>query len=158
MVDWTTLKAEYITTDISYRGLSEKYGVQLKTIGDRASREKWVQLRQQHREAATTKKIAAETKRQVDRYTRMLSLTDKLLDRIEASIELIDGEGVTLDKSGIRALAGAIKDIKEIQGLKSELDTREQKARISKMEREAEREDTQQEIVVRIAGDDGYAE
>ena len=43
-----------------------------------------------------------------------------------------------IDRKGLQAVAAALKSIQEIQGLKSELDTREQKARIKKLEQDAE--------------------
>ena len=46
-----------------------------------------------------------------------------------------------VDRSGLKAIASALRDIKEIQMLKSELDEQEQEARIKKLQREAERED-----------------
>lgn len=47
-----------------------------------------------------------------------------------------------VDKSGLKALASAIRDIKEVQMLKTELDRREQEARIKHLERKAESEDS----------------
>ena len=153
--DWKKIKAEYISTDTSYRKLAEKYGIPFRTLAQRAKRENWVELRNRNTDRVVTKMITQECQRQVDRYSRMLTVTDKLLSKIEASIELLDAEGVTLDKSGIRALAGAIKDIKEIQSLKSELDIREQEARIAKLQKESEEEKEEtNEVVIRIEGYD----
>jgi hypothetical protein len=46
-----------------------------------------------------------------------------------------------VDRSGLKAIASSLRDIKEIQMLKSELDKKEQEARIAKLQREAEGED-----------------
>lgn len=43
-----------------------------------------------------------------------------------------------VDRSGLKAIASSLRDIKEIQMLKSELDKREQEARIRKLEMEAD--------------------
>lgn len=43
-----------------------------------------------------------------------------------------------IDKSGLKAIASALRDIKEVQMLKSELDHREQEARVRNLERQAE--------------------
>jgi hypothetical protein len=46
IVDWVILKNEYITDEtVSYRSLSEKYGVSDTAIAERASRERWAELR-----------------------------------------------------------------------------------------------------------------
>ncbi len=44
-----------------------------------------------------------------------------------------------VDRSGLKAIASSLRDIKEIQMLKSELDKKEQEARIAKLEKEAEK-------------------
>ena len=49
--------------------------------------------------------------------------------------------------------ASQIKDIKEIQGIKSAIDIREQEARIANLRKNAETEDTNKEIKVTIVGD-----
>ena len=46
-----------------------------------------------------------------------------------------------VDRSGIKAIASSLRDIKEIQMLKSDLDKQEQEARIAKLRKEAEKED-----------------
>lgn len=65
-----------------------------------------------------------------------------------------------VDRSGLKAIASSLKDIKEIQMLKSDLDRQEQEARINKLRREAEREDdTTNEIeVVFKAGEGAWNE
>lgn len=65
-----------------------------------------------------------------------------------------------VDRSGLKAIASSLRDIKEIQMLKSELDKQEQEARIAKLQREAEREDdTTAEIeVVFKAGAEAWNE
>lgn len=137
-IDWATIKTDYITSKISYRDLAKKHGISMRTLSCKAKKEKWVELRERNQDKIVTKMIATEAQKQIDRYTRMLNVTDKLLAKIEASIEMLDAEGVTIDKAGIKAISGAIKDIKEIQGIKSELDKMEQEARIKKLQREAE--------------------
>ena len=65
-----------------------------------------------------------------------------------------------VDRSGLKAIASSLKDIKEIQMLKSDLDKQEQEARIAKLRKEAEREDdTAQEIeIVNSAGPEAWNE
>ena len=59
-----------------------------------------------------------------------------------------------VDRSGLKAIASSLRDIKEIQMLKTDLDKPEQEARIAKLQREAEENNpnTQKDIVVRIEG------
>ena len=46
-----------------------------------------------------------------------------------------------IDRGGIKAIASALRDIKEIQMLRSDLDEQEQEARIEKLRRDAMRDD-----------------
>lgn len=65
-----------------------------------------------------------------------------------------------VDRSGLKAIASSLRDIKEIQMLKSDLDKQEQEARIKKLQRDAEKEDdTTSEIeIVFNAGEEAWNE
>ena len=136
MADWQAIKTEYITTQTSYRKLAQKYGVSRVQIGNVGRDEKWVELRRQHLDNTVTKTVAAVENAQVNRAKKMQSVADKLLLKIEA---LVDRPGMM--PKDIRSLVAAVKDLKEIQGVKSELDEKEQRARIANLEKQAEKED-----------------
>lgn len=60
-----------------------------------------------------------------------------------------------VDRTGLKAITSALRDIKEIQMLKSELDKKEQEARIANLERQAGRDENNiSEVAVIIAGGD----
>ena len=156
MADWQAIKTEYITTQTSYRKLAEKYGVSRVQIGNVGREEKWVELRRQHLDNTVTKTVAAIENAQANRAKRMQTVADKILNRIEA---MVDCER-PLDTKAIRALTAAVKDLKEIQSIKSDLDEKEQKARIANLEKQANKEDTQANSieVVFLAGEDEWNE
>jgi monoamine oxidase len=56
-----------------------------------------------------------------------------------------------IDRKGVQELASAIKSLKEVQMLKTELDEQEQQARIDKLRKEAEGEQTDTRISVTFA-------
>lgn len=64
-----------------------------------------------------------------------------------------------VDRSGLKAIASSLRDIKEIQMLRTELDNREQEARIRNLEKQAEAEEkNDNEIKVTIeSGLDEYS-
>ena len=126
VIDWPAIKSEYITTNTSYRKLAEKYGVSRVQIGNVGKEEKWVELRRQHLDRTVSKTVAAVESAQVSRAKKMQTVADKLLLKIEA---LADRPGMAA--KDVRALVAAVKDLKEIQGVKSELDRQEQEARIA---------------------------
>ena len=57
-----------------------------------------------------------------------------------------------IDRKGAQELASAIKSLKEVQMLKSELDEQEQKARIDKLRKDAMEEQSDAEIKISICG------
>ena len=62
MIDWTSIKSEYITGNISYRKLADNWGVSFRTLSDRAVREGWKEARDAHRNnvlAKTVQKVAS---------------------------------------------------------------------------------------------------
>jgi hypothetical protein len=154
-VDWNKLKREYIQGNTSYRKLVDKYGVPLTTLKTRAAKERWVELKNQARAKADTKIVETEANRQAERMSRLLSVTDRLLDAVEKAVDGFNTEELLLDKSALKSLSGAIKDIKEIQGIKSAIDIREQEARIANLRKQAEAEDNKpNEITITIEGGD----
>jgi hypothetical protein len=65
--------------------------------------------------------------------------------------KLLEAKSI-IDRQGLKQIASAMKDIKEVKMLKSELDRQEQEARIAKLQREADGEDDDNEIQVVITG------
>ena len=135
MADWQAIKMEYITDpSASYRKLAVKYGVSYVQIGNVGKQEGWVELRKQHLDKTFTKTIDAVEDAKVRRATKIQDVADKLLSRIEAMVG-----GGSMAAKDVRSLVAAVKDLKEIQGVKSELDEQEQRARIANLEKAADK-------------------
>lgn len=150
MADWQAIKTEYITTDTSYRKLAQKYGIHYKVISERGKDEKWVELRSQHKDRTLTKTLNKISQQEANRAAKIHSVADKLLLKIEAMVE----SEAPLDTKGIRALTAAVKDLKEIQSVKSALDEQEQRARIANLQKQADKEDDNKEPIQVIIGGD----
>lgn len=151
--DWTKIKTEYITdSKSSYRKLAEKYGVPFATLRRKAKAEEWTKLRAQAEHEVSTKAIDKAIEDKVDRATRLMDVTDKLLGKIEETVETLCTGTVVTDKAILKQISGALKDIKDIQGIKSERDIREQEARIRNLERANEDDDKHNEVAITIAG------
>lgn len=138
MANWNEIKTEYITTDTSYRELSQKYGVHYTNIAKRAKKENWQQLRKQQANTTQTKMVQAVERKKVDRAAKILDVSDLLLQKVRERIEALDA--LDMGSKELRQLSAAVKDLKEIQMIRSEADVREQEARIAKLQKEAERE------------------
>jgi DNA primase large subunit len=137
-VDWKKIKAEYIAGGTSYRKLCDKYDVPLSTLKRVAHDEDWVGLREQCKTKSATKIIEIESDKQAERMKRLLSVSDKLLLAVEDAVNKFQAEELLLDRTALKSLSGTIKDIKDIQSLKTSLDIEEQKARIAILKKQAE--------------------
>lgn len=133
MVDWSAIKTEYVTTDISYRKLCEKYNVSMTEVSRHGKDEEWRNERKKYQEKAYAKTLDTLIRKQQKRIERLQTITDKIIDKIELSVDKMD----ETDFQAYRQITAALKDIKEIQMLKSDADIREQEARIDKLNRDA---------------------
>jgi hypothetical protein len=153
MADWQKIKTEYITTDTSYRKLAQKYGVSHVQIGNVGKQENWVELRRQHLDKTLTKTMDTISKKQVDRAANLVSVADLLLAKVKSLVES-DAE-VLSDTQSLKHISGVLKDIKEIQMIKSDADLREQEARIANLRKQAEKEENNsKDVTIVIEGGD----
>ena len=134
--DWQKIKAVYITGDESYRVLAARFGVPLRTLSDRAKRERWVALRAKHRDKIVTKACRAAEKNEGQKLARLCCVADRLTGILERAsddkyffdrVTVLDSSGrPVLDKDGrtrtretvdareFRALVAATRDMVEI--------------------------------------------
>lgn len=132
-IDWASIKTEYITTNTSYRKLAQKYGVSATQICNVGKEEGWVEQREQFLSKTTAKTIEKISQQEANRAAKIHSVADKLLNKIEAMAD----SGRPMNSKDIRALTAAIRDLKEIQNVRSDADRREQEARIASLQKQA---------------------
>ena len=78
-------------------------------------------------------------------------------ERVTEKETLLQVPGI-IDRQGLRQIASALRDIRDIQFLKSEQDAKEQAARIALLEKQADRDAVNAVEVVFAAGEDGWNE
>lgn len=149
--DWNKIKTEYITTNCSYRSLAEKYGISRVQIGNVGKKEGWVELRSQFLAETLTKTIEAVGDQEVDRAKKIQDVADKLLKKIETVVDAAEPSG--MNAKAIRALTAAVKDLKEIQGIRSVLDEEEQRVRIENLRKQSQKDDKAKAITVVLEGE-----
>ena len=156
MADWQAIKTEYITTDTSYRKLAQKYGINVTTIAKTASAEGWVEQRKQYANETQAKTLEKISQQEANRAAKIHSVADKLLLKIEAIVDRPE----PLNEKAIRSLTAAVKDLKEIQSVRTELDRQEQEARIANLRRQVDKdeEDSSMIEVVFAAGPEEWNE
>lgn len=137
MADWLAIKTEYITTDTSYRKLAQKYGVSATQICNVGRDEKWVEQREQFLSKTEAKTLEKISQQEANRAAKIHSVADKLLRKIEAMAD----SSRPMNSKDLRALTAAIKDLKDIQNVRSDADRREQEARIANLRRQANKDE-----------------
>ena len=133
-MDWNILKAEYIAGGTSYRKLADKYGIPFSNLKNTAVKEGWVKLREQAKNKADSKMVNSVAKDISKNAVKINDVADKLLDKICKLLEAVE----VADSQTIKQCTSALKDIKEIKGVKSEIDLKEQNARIDKLRKDIE--------------------
>ena len=149
MPDLEEIRKEYITGDIGLRTLAAKYGVNPNTLKDRAKRETWGEKRRDYRKAMGLPEVTPPTHiavqpthptRRVEdlpAYMPSEEARNRVQRIFEASDAVLDHVLLLLDRGKslyeMRAAAAALRDIKEIQMIRTALDEEEQIARIRKM-------------------------
>lgn len=152
---WEKLRVEYISsTNVSIRGLQKKYGIPYNAIRNKAEENDWLSQREELKKKTTQKSIDLMADFNANECAKAFCIANKLLDKVAESVELLDAE----DRAGIRQLTACIKDLKEIGVFRSELDKAEQMARINKLRKDAEEEQTDTTITVKFENMDDYGE
>lgn len=145
-MDWNRIKAEYIAGGTSYRKLAKKYGVPFSNLKNIAVKEQWTQLREQAKNKQDSKLVESIGRQNAKIDDKYFRLVDKLLERAEALIDITPDWSV----NSLKEMATALKYLKECKGVKSDIDLREQEARIRNLEKQAEAEEKNTSINVVI--------
>lgn len=153
--EWTVHKSEikekYITSDRkpTLRELAREYGGNKDTIGRWVKEEDWDSQRESHIAKIETKVLQGDIQIKTKRAKKIARAADILLDGIIAGM----GEGKPISPTAAKNYADAINGIKNIHMVRSEEDIEEQRARIDKLRREAEKDDRSTCVTVVLEGD-----
>lgn len=150
-VDWMKLRAEYLKGGTSYRQLSAKYNVPLKTLARRAKAEEWNEHRLQvDNSVATEVNSIIESGIAAGAAKCDLTVYDvaaELLEITRASMRTASSNEA-VPPGELSMYASTLRSIKIAMQRPSELDIDEQKARIEKLRREASAADDDSETGV----------
>jgi hypothetical protein len=151
---WEQIREEYISTETSYRQLERKYGVSYAKIQAKARVSDWQGEKEKFKLNRSNKSLDLICEHQAQEISKALMVANKLLDKIERSVDAVE-DG---DTGAIKQLTGAIKDLKEIGVFRADMDKREQMARIKKLEKEAAEEQTDTTITVKFENSEEYGD
>ena len=154
---WDKLRIEYISSsDVSIRGLEKKYGIPYNAIRNRVEKENWLEQRTELKEQTTQKSIDLVSDFQANECSVAFRIANKVMEKLEAVVDKIEAEDVYATKK-LKDVSGTIKNLKEIGLFRAELDKQEQMARIKKLQKDAEEEQTDTTITVKFM-EEGYGD
>ena len=130
MADWDLIREEYLSSDLSFRGLALKFGLSASAVGAHARKEGWAALRLAQRENFPEASAEAQT--------RIGSIAAKLLGKLEGYVDGISPE--LCEPKDLKQVSATLKDIRDVLMLQSHLDEQEQRARIEKLRLQAKPE------------------
>ena len=157
MADWKKIREEYITdSKVTYRDLSAKYHVSTATVTKRAKSEGWAEKRKQIENKTIEKAVEKISTNQAADLAKFSAMTDALASKLAEAIEAANPK----DTQGLRRLAASLHDLADLKGYQTDLDRREQEARIRNLTRQADKDDNAigKIEVVFTAGEEGWNE
>ena len=135
MTDWAKIRREYIKGGTSYRKLAAKYGIPRSNIERKGREEKWSDLKSQAncRSMAKTVDAVSDLNADVDS-----NVHDAALDLLAAFRKSVKGEK-DMSAAQLKDYGAALKSIQTVlTNGPTELDIREQEARIANLRRQAD--------------------
>ena len=171
-MDWKRIKEDYLhSARPNYAALARKYGVSRQAVSRRAKREGWndslqnsfqeemeevlrlmlKKLRQAVEEVEQTQLRTVVKTKEIE--YRNDGRPDKPTGEILREEESFRTEKGLIDSGRLKQLTAILKELKELEMPKSELDLQEQMARIAKLQKECEAETENGELRVLLEGD-----
>ncbi len=136
MADWGKIREEYIKDEsASYRKLAKKHGVTLQKLSVRAKAENWVDLRKRVKDKTITKSIEKISDKQTAQINKYNDMVDTMTAKLTEAIAALNPR----DTTAVRRLTASLCDLRDLLGVKSDADAREQEARIANYRRQAEK-------------------
>lgn len=144
--NWSKIRAEYVTGNVSQRELAKKHGVSASQIAAHASNEGWVAKRRAHRSKTAEKAEQKAAERQAEAISGQLEDIRKAGDNLAALIAEVSAEGKSVrvgrskkaDTKAIKNLTGALKDVLDVLRDVYELPNMRDKAKMERADGPAE--------------------
>ena len=113
-VNWLKIRNDYINGYFSYRELAAEYGLNLSTLGRRAKRESWQELRDGQRDKVSTKTLQKTAEKLIEQEVDYMVSVNRLNYEMAAALWRLlqaDKTGRFLTVKDIKTLTSALKDI-----------------------------------------------
>lgn len=102
LIDWATVKAEYVSGTMSAAKLADRYGISVSSISKKSASEHWQELRKQN-QSETASKIAEKintekVKKTVREIDRVVSVASKLITKLNRAVNELDKDEELIKK------------------------------------------------------------
>ena len=102
LIDWATVKAEYVSGTMSAAKLADRYGISVSSISKKCASEHWQALRKQNQSEAANKiakKINTEkVKKTVREIDRVVAVASKLITKLNRAVNELDKDEELIKK------------------------------------------------------------
>lgn len=102
LIDWATVKAEYVSGTMSAAKLADRYGISVSSIRKRCASEHWQELRKQNQNKTANKiaeKINTEkVKKTVREIDRVVAVASKLITKLNRAVNELDKDEELIKK------------------------------------------------------------
>lgn len=102
LIDWATVKAEYVSGTMSAAKLADRYGISVSSISKKCASEHWQELRRQN-QSETANKIAKKintekVKKTVREIDRVVAVASKLITKLNRAVNELDKDEELIKK------------------------------------------------------------
>lgn len=102
LIDWATVKAEYVSGTMSVAKLADRYGISVSSISKKCASEHWQELRKQN-QSETANKIAKKintekVKKTVREIDRVVTVASKLITKLNRAVNELDKDEELIKK------------------------------------------------------------
>lgn len=102
LIDWATVKAEYVSGTMSVAKLADRYGISVSSISKKCASEHWQELRKQNQNKTASKiaeKINTEkVKKTVREIDRVVYVASKLITKLNRAVNELDKDEELIKK------------------------------------------------------------
>lgn len=106
LIDWATVKAEYVSGTMSAAKLADRYGISVSSISKKCASEHWQELRKQN-QSETANKIAEKintekVKKTVREIDRVVAVASKLITKLNRAVNELDKDEELVKKKVVK--------------------------------------------------------
>ena len=113
MIDWLTIKSEYINSRISTRELAKKHGVSYSTLSSRAASEGWAAERSKTEAEVWQKTAEAAKSTRADRMLLVIQMGERVVDMACKKLDEMNASG-KINVYEIKAITEVLKNVRDL--------------------------------------------